>query len=169
MVTLDLGAALWSRDPTAKSQGIFGSCCWCGLQPAHRERSKGNAPHPCAALGSDACHPGSGIRARGGLGLLVLGDGSYNAWECHGTGSGPGWESWAALSTTLSNPVLTLFYSQRLRQSFLEGNLMEGAGSGAEEGKGRAGIVPPLPGALASRNPSLCPCLAEARDALFIF
>lgn len=51
MVTLTLGAALWSRDPAAKSQGIYGSCCWCGLQPAHGQGSKGSAPNPRAALG----------------------------------------------------------------------------------------------------------------------
>lgn len=39
---------------------------------------------------------------------------------------------------------------------------MEGAGSGAQEGRGRAGIVPPLPGALARRNPSPCPSLADS-------
>lgn len=60
-------------------------------------------------------------------------------------GSGAGWESWAALSTTLSDSVLALFSSQRLRQSFPEGNPMEGAGSVAQEGRGRAGVVPPSP------------------------
>lgn len=46
---------------------------------------------------------------------------------------------------------------------------MEGAGSGAEEGRGRAGVVPPLPGGLARRNPSLCPSLAEAGTLYLYF
>lgn len=68
MVTLALGAALWSRDPAAKSQGISGSCCWCGLQPAHGEGSKGNAPHPCAALGVMPVILGVGLELFGLLG-----------------------------------------------------------------------------------------------------
>lgn len=46
---------------------------------------------------------------------------------------------------------------------------MEGAGSGAQEGRGRAGVVPPLPGALARRNPSLCPSLLETGTLYLYF
>lgn len=66
--------------------------------------------------------------------------------------------------------VLRRYFSnpQGLGQSFPEGNKMEGAGSVAEEGRGRAGAVPPSPEPAPTKSISAC-ILRRGRAALFIF
>lgn len=76
MVPLALRAALWSRDPRSQIPRDLWQLllAWAAACPRRGE------PRQCSTsmciLGSEACHPGSGIRAPGGLGLLVLEDGS---------------------------------------------------------------------------------------------